>query len=390
MPKESEVVETKSKKRKHIAQVTEENDISYRGPLSYRHFRIAAWVLFALGQIAFLLTLVGNFDVNFATKSETLTSFFGMLPNFMMPLFLVSTFAIILNAKNGYRKLIIQYTAAALGVFLAFVFVYEHYIIGLTSIITGGDRAAARIMFELIFALASKDGYIAFNIFIDMLLCTLFTFFINYHPTKYFKGKKIVIFRLFAILPIAYEIASIILKTLSYALDEFTLNIYFSPFLTTKPPLMFLAFTMLTIFIKMREIKYVRAGGDRRSYPKFLQTNTNSFHFSRFAAIIFAACATLDLIVFFIVTIYAADAASAYLPIEDAIFDGMRFAQSLGFGKCAPLFIISPIMLLFSYNRTYKNKKPDLIIPVAGIALTIFVYIEGMYWVLRFIPTLIK
>lgn len=197
---------------RNIHNVTAENDIKFRGPLSYRHLRIIAWVFLAIAQIGLLL----KFNITLG-KDPAL---FGRWPSFlsgfsslMSPLFLIAAFSVVINAKDGYRRLIILYVGLSLMIFALFALVYLHYIVG-TVALTMGYAAAFQNM-EILFHAITSNGFLAFNIFIDLLLCTLVTFFINYQPKKYFQGKKIYIFRALVALPLLYEIASIGLKIAS-------------------------------------------------------------------------------------------------------------------------------------------------------------------------------
>ena len=63
--------------------------------------------------------------------------------------------------------------------------------------------------------------------------------------------------------------------------------------------------------------------------------------------------------------------------------------NALGLGESVLLLLLSPLMLLFSYTRTHKNKTLDTFIPFAGIALIVLVYIEGGYQFLRMAPDLL-
>ena len=48
------------------------------------------------------------------------------------------------------------------------------------------------------------------------------------------------------------------------------------------------------------------------------------------------------------------------------------------------MILIIPIIIFFDYKKTYKNKIVDIAIPVAGIALLIFIYFEGLFDIGRF------
>ena len=78
-------------------------------------------------------------------------------------------------------------------------------------------------------------------------------------------GSRIKVFRLFAILPLTYEIVCIVLKTLA-ANRTVELSPYLYPFLTTKPPVAFLLFIVLALFLKIRERRYLRSGKTREEY----------------------------------------------------------------------------------------------------------------------------
>ena len=58
----------------------------------------------------------------------------------------------------------------------------------------------------------------------------------------------------------------------------------------------------------------------------------------------------------------------------------------LGIGGAGILLPIAPVVLLFSYTRTHKNQLIDYLIPVIGVLLSIFVYLEGVYQALQRIP----
>ena len=48
----------KRRKRIKLHEVSLEEDIKYRGPLSYRHFRIFGWLCIALSQVVMLIGII--------------------------------------------------------------------------------------------------------------------------------------------------------------------------------------------------------------------------------------------------------------------------------------------------------------------------------------------
>ena len=51
----------------------------------------------------------------------------------------------------------------------------------------------------------------------------------------------------------------------------------------------------------------------------------------------------------------------------------------MNLGESVPLLLMAPIMLLFSYTRTHKNKTFDLLIPAIGVVAVVLAFIEGLY-----------
>ena len=385
------------RKRRKISDITFANDIRYRGPFSYRWLRIFAWVCIIAAQASIILNLGIKLDANLAKNFTGLTAFLQFLGTLSVPLFLMANFAIIINAKNGYFKLIGAYVFMSLIIFSLFALVYQRYLLGIMNMLVGEEGVSSTETFQGIFQLFSSSGFLAFNIFIDLLLCTLFTFFINYNPKKVFVGKKVIIFRLFALLPVAYEVVSFTLKLLCVMKPGFTLPLYVSPFLTTKPPLTFMVFVMMAFFIKNRERLFIKRGKTQEEYGEFLKTNINSLHFSIATSVCMLVTAIIDIILYVILS-YAlgqhlsggVDATESLESASAVLMSGASVAGELGFGKSVTLVAVIPFIMLFSYTRTHKPSSIDMIIPIFGIVGFVICYVEGFYQFILRLPTLIQ
>ncbi len=265
------------------------------------------------------------------------------------------------------------------------VVLFQRYILGSVAIFTGSRQDAMGFL-EMAFYMASGFGYFSYNLFIDLFLCTLLLFFLNYRPKRLFTGKLLGVFRAFAVLPIAYEIASITLKILAVE-GKVTLPFIVFPFLTVKPPMTFLVFIVMAFFIKNRERIFRKNGRTHEEYQAFLKTNRNSFQFSRFTAVILAIAGILDFVAMLVVLgILSNHVQEGAELTEDMI---MSHLTALGLGESILLLLMAPIMLLFSYTRTHKNKTLDSFIPIAGIALIALIYIEGGYQFLQMAPDML-
>jgi len=370
------------KQRRKIFDVTAENDIRYRGPLTYQHLRILGWLFLSASQVAAVLQIGMKINPDFIINGETLLRILSNLADFAMPLFLIANFGVILSARENYKKLIIRFGLLSAAVLGAFFIIYEHYILGLlTSFL--GDRETAITTFESVFR--GGKGFFAFNLFLDLLLCTLVMCFLNYTPKRVFKGKAVIIFRLFAILPIAYEAASVVLKIL-VGMERITLPIYVFPFLTTKPPMGFVAFVALAFFFKHSERKFRKVGKTAEEHGEFLGTRTNSLRFSIYTSIILIVTSIIDLIILITIIIAIIISKGTTTPTSEEILPIYNLVKSWGFGDTLPLLFIAPFMMLYSYNKKPKNPNIDIYITIGGVVLIVIVYVECFYQVFASVP----
>ena len=368
-----------------IHEITEENDIKFRGPLSYRHLRILGWLFMAIAQIAVVLrfsAVLFKNEAMYGAAPEVL-GFFGSL---MAPLFLIAAFSTVIVAKDGYRKLLILYGGLSLLVVGAFTLVYIHFFVGSFKMLsdpTPFEDAAA-----LLSLFTKGQGYMAFNIFLDLFLCTLVTFFINYTPKQYFQGKKLIIFRLFALIPVIFEVVTIILKVLT-SNDIIALTPFLWPLLPTKAPMAFMVFVVMALIIRIRERHFLKKGKTSEDYKKFRTTKVDSLHFSINLSITIVVAVVIDIALLLILSINQLTLVPDFeqMPANlqwDTFLVEVTKVAGWGFGKTLALLLIIPIIMFFDYQKTYKNKKLDTLIPAIGIGIIAIIYIEGGFEALRF------
>lgn len=377
--------------------LTLEEDLKYRGPLSYREFKIFGWLCIVIAQIIILMRL--GIKVNPQGLEGRLSGwmdFLSWISPLALPFLLMSNFAVMLDNRKSYKSLIMTNALMMLGMFLMFILLFYHFLIGSLEGLSDGNMNF-KDFFTKMYYEGEGQKFFAFNIFVDLFLCSVFMFFVNYRPTKFFQGKKRIIFRLFAILPIAYELVSFALKWLSF---DNTVRIPFIlfPLLTVKPPMTFVVFVALTLFVKRREKKYIKMGGTYEGYQEFLQTNRNSFTFSLHATIIMFVAGAIDFILMIIIpsvqivlaqqavaAVSGAEAAATY-DMDTVIIGLMSKLFTIGVGGASQLIVFAPIMLLFSYTRKRDNKIIDTLIPVAAIVLMLLVYLQGFFQLMYNLP----
>ena len=377
--------------------LTLEEDLKYRGPLSYREFKIFGWLCIVIAQIIILMRL--GIKVNPQGLEGRLSGwmdFLSWISPLALPFLLMSNFAVMLDNRKSYKSLIMTNALMMLGMFLMFILLFYHFMIGSLEGLSDGNMNF-KDFFTKMYYEGDGQKFFAFNIFVDLFLCSVFMFFVNYRPTRFFQGKKRIIFRLFAILPIAYELVSLALKWLSF---DNTVRIPFIlfPLLTVKPPMTFVVFVALTLFVKRREKKYIKMGGTYEGYQEFLQTNRNSFTFSLHATIIMFVAGAIDLILVIIIpsvqivlakqavaAVSGAEAAATY-DMDTAFIGLLSKMFTIGVGGASQLIVFAPIMLLFSYTRKRDNKIIDTLIPVAAIVLMLLVYLQGFFQLMYNLP----
>ncbi len=371
--------------RKRIHELTAENDMKYCGPLSYRYFKLFGWICIVISQMVVVMglrvTLVHDDPGIFS--NETL---FTTITSLSLPFLLISNFAVLLNGHNRYPKLLLINGSISIGFIAFYLLLYYHYILHAVSPFFGGKLEADAGLNELLLRDESYHGYFAFNIFLDMFLCTLLLFFADYTPKKFFKGKKIYIFRAFSLIPILYEATSVIAKILATN-RVINLPIATYPFLTTKPPMCFIMFMLMVLYIKRREKIFRKNGKTHEEYREFCKTNTNSWQFSRYFNFIIISCSIIDFLVAIILAFVHATNAGLSFDNFDAVAEVI---EQWGFGGATPMLLLVPFMLLFSYTRTHKKKIIDSIIPLAGVVLIVIVYVDGIFQLLNGFAGLIK
>lgn len=353
-------------KRKKLQECGVHNDIRFRGPLSYPVFQMLGWMCIAVTVAATIIRFAVRFETpvkNTLMDAYMYVSLVGMLS---LPLLLIANFARILNNSEGYKKQLMRTGFSMLGVAGAFIFVFYRYAIGGIGLISTDPKEVLPTVMETIRKVQYK-GCIPFNIFVDLFLCTVFMYFINARPKKYFTGKKLYIFRAFGILPIAYEAASMIIKA-NCASGALKLPAWAYPFLTVKPPMTFVVFMVLAAYIKIRELRFCRGGRTYGEYQEFLGTNRNSRDFAIFTTIVLIAAGFLDAL---LLNMMMGATTEYAVPL------------SIGVGDATMQIFVAPLVLLFSYTRVPKNKTIGMLIPAAGMALILLVILQGAYQMLK-------
>ena len=365
--------------RTRLYEHTAENDMKYRGPISYQGFQVLGWICIVLSVVVALINLGCQLDAGIKEQLGGIADALQYVSSCSIAFLLLASFSKILNNHEGYKKQLIVNGGATAAIIIAYLLFGGRYFVGIIEKLVVQKDQVVPLLTEC-FRYFKPTGFLAFNIFLDMFLCTLMMFFLNVWPKKVFTGKKVLILRFLVLLPIAYELGCLYLKILSIA-EEITLPLWAMPLLTVKPPMAIMLFIFIAFLVKFREYRFCRHGRTHEEYQEFMKSNRNSFHLSVHLCISMIVFALIDLILMYLLMYVSADAAGKLTEAgeiaEDAMESAASIALSLGIGNAWPLALVAPLMLLYSYNREPKRKIISLLVPAVAIVLILFIVLEA-------------
>ena len=365
----------KERKRQKLRfKYLEKPDIKYRGPLSYRHLRMLAWVALAFTQMSTLNTISMLFFPDNTILGPIGTIGIEYLADLTVPLFMIATFATILNKNKTLKTALSFYFAAWLGVGLVFVLIYHRYVSGALTILKGTEYDASVYFGDKFGAKAER------NVFADLLALTSFYFFLTYEPKKHFQGKKIFFFRSLLLIPLGVAFFSYYVKVQSN-FDRVELPFEVYPFLTTKPPLLYFLFIGISVILKRKERLFKKIGATKKQFYSYTKTNRNSLYVSIRISLLLFIVSLIDILSLIAYIIFRL--AKDPNPGDESFLIYFTDAGNYEIGQCMGVMIAIPVILLFSYNRKFEDRTADLIIPIIGIALFAWVNIEGIYQIIR-------
>ena len=164
-----------------------------------------------------------------------------------------------------------------------------------------------------------------YNFFLEKIAFgSMYIFFFS--EPKCFEGKKIIYFRLIAIIPILYIICSLIIRAL-YNFEVIELNVYISPLLLGSKITIYIFFISTLSLIKLKSLKEDVFDEDHEIHPKI---------FTKIGSRNFGIMGVLEL--------FAGLFLPSWLPA--------------GIGGSYLLVLCAPIMTLYDYKKEYVLKFP--------------------------------
>ena len=213
-----------------------------------------------------------------------------------------------------------------------------------------------------------------FNTFLEKIVFGSLYIFLFYKP-KCLEGKKLLYFRLLALIPIIYAILSLILRAL-HNVKKIVINVYVLPLLLSSKITIYMFFISTLSIIKYLSLKYEIFDEENDIQPRV---------FTKIGSKIFGALGVLELII------------GLFLPDW----------SDYGIGSNYLLVLCAPIMVLYDYKRKYELKFPGckkgnmtlcfklvllivgwLFIVVLGLIILLFflvLFVRGIVGICKFI-----
>jgi len=352
-------------RQERLNKITNDNDIRYIGRLSYRHLRIIGW--FCMGLLLSGVIMSGS-TKDMVVRVANVFQGFGQLS---LPLFMLANFSIIIKNPNSYKRNLLFFGSCCAGMIVVtygFIFRYCFEILGKYNTLATAVKAVEDIINLNI------SRFTFMNMFVDMFLCMLVWTFLTYTPKKHFQGKKRFWFRALVILPVLYEIFWVVVKLIALTGQKLTIAWWLFPFVPTKPPMMFLAFVLLTIYLVFRKKWFMHRFGDEKAYKTYLKTKRDSLNVSVVVSICFAIAVAVDLLVFSLLVKH-------YGFNNQGLKNLMRYT---GIGRTFPAILIIPVVFLFDYKKVHKNPSADTLVPLGGIGWCVIAIAETIVTCWRF------
>lgn len=338
-------------------------DTKWVGPLSHRVLRIIGWAALAVGMMLSMSALLRTEQTSaYAFIVEPWNYILDCFSSISMPLFMLAAFGLVASRRKTFKADLMTFGIGSLAIFLGALFFELRYVFSLLNTL-------AEIPYQDIngFLIGKFGKSLQFNIFIDLFMVALFSFFMDYKPRTIFTGKKLIYFRLFAILPVLYIIASYVIS-IFVRTGSINIPVSLLALLATKHPVMIFVFFAAILFLKHRDLVMVRLGKTKEEIATYRNSNNRAKSFSTFIAIAYLIVAVLDIAISF--TIFG-------LCPEGT--DITKLITTYRLTEVANCIFAIPFVLLFSYKREVKKPQFDLFVNLGGIGVIAFVVIEGLY-----------
>lgn len=346
-----------------------QGDIRYRGPISYRAFVFLGWICILLSVAAAILPMLKSMGPKVEEAGQgPVLQYLPYVARMSAILLLIAGISRIMRDRREYSQHLLTYLGLAVIIAAGAALIFQRTVLAAVDKLFLQPEQVLP-MVEEAFSKRSQNGFIVFNVFIDIFLCILMFFFVNVQPKRIFTGKWVLIPRACAALPFVYAVVCMCLKYQAVC-KKTVLPFWCFPIMTVKPVPIYGLFLFLAIYVKRKEIRFCQDGRSIEEYQASMLSRRNSLRFGVILAIAMAVAGIVDyLLVFGASRILLKPLAPAD---GDALTWSMQAAKSIGFGGDSLILLIAaPFMLLYSFNRVPRWRIISILAPLLAILLIV-------------------
>lgn len=340
---------------------------TYKPFLSSTTLRIIGYLIFGISQVyiaVIVFALIATIDLpaivesgNIDTIVSTFTTELQLIQNakqiktimaiskVAQVFLLTGLFARLESKESDMKKTVIWFGFISFIAYLLELIIFRTLVSFFINFIVESADFSPLIVYYINTAIDTASQsiisvYLSINIYIDMFLAALFYFFIHYIPKKGYYKNHIIQFRLYAILPVIYVIASMLLHGITKnGYTEGSLPIFVGAALSFKAYGALILFVVMTLFVKYRENIYNFFHKKKnKDYSSYKDSNRAIFDFSVVIAVTITLISLIDYIIML------------YIPTS----------KGYGFGSCIYMFVAAIPFLMFNYTLKARFKKLNI------------------------------
>ena len=199
----------------------------------------------------------------------------------VVPIFLlIGLFSNLVQERKSIKRTILKYAIFTVAFYLAELIGYYFFLFPMIEAL-GESYAldATTIALAEVGVNSLMHIFANFNIFIDLLLCSLFFFFVIYTPKKGFFSRHKKFFRSLVSIPILYLVISIIFTFLGK--DKIEIPLPIMALFSSRGIYAHLFFYVMTIYYKFRRIIYNKnPNNNGLDFKHYLKTQSSKLDFA--------------------------------------------------------------------------------------------------------------
>lgn len=260
-----------------------------KGLFSYQFLRLVGFAFIAFSQLGImwiilnLVALLDAYDLSVLLDFDYSSTFnLIQLSNIGKPIIICSFFPLILNKTKKLKFWVLGTLVLAIAFYFGEILVFNRLLLPFAQAVIaeyGFDTSYVELLYPVFLTYSSSFSNL--NIFLDMFLCISLYALLWYVP-KNIKPKNLKFYRLLAILPGLYIVASFVLSYLQQnKILEFD-SVYIGSLLVHGSLPTFILFIASILFMRINRRRYNAYNHIDIELEDYLKTSTYSFSYTLF------------------------------------------------------------------------------------------------------------